>query len=60
MECQELDQSASPGAYGTKKNFIMRLTENCVLKKWLGASAPQNVFCGTLRVPGSLGEGRHT
>lgn len=33
MECQELDQSASPEAYGTKKNSIMRRTENCVLKK---------------------------
>lgn len=42
MECQELDQYASPGAYRTKRNFIMRLTENCVPKKWLGASASQN------------------
>lgn len=28
MEYQEPDLSASLGAYGTKRNFIMRLTEN--------------------------------
>lgn len=28
-ECQELVRSVSPGVYRTKRNFIMRLTENC-------------------------------
>lgn len=54
MEYPELDQFAFPGAYGTKRNLIMRPAENCVLK-----SMPPKVYSvGPHTLPSVLWEQR--